>query len=519
MSERTLRFVEKEGWLLLAVFAALFLNLGGIPLFDLDEGAFSAATWEMLQRGDFITTYLNGELRFDKPILIYWLQAASVSLFGVTEFAFRLPSALAASAWAYAVLAFARPRLGSQGAVAAAVITVTAVNVMVIGRAATADALLNLFITLTMLDVFRYIEQPRRAALLRIYAWMGLGVLTKGPVAVAIPMIVSLLYFASQRDLRPWLRAIFYFPGWALFLAVAAPWYVLEYRAQGQAFIDGFFLKHNVGRFSDTMEGHGGHWYYYLIAVPLIVLPYTGLLVRAVARLPRARVDRLDRWLWLWFGFVFLFFSLSSTQLPHYVLYGSTPLFLLFAKYREELRSPWLAYVPALAALAVLTLLPQIVTLAAERQRNAFLVAQLEYAVSVLDGGYVAAMLVALAAAVAFAVWARRMPWRGLLAIGVVQATALALVVAPAAAKVRQEPFKEAAAMVRALGEPVVMWGLGEHPSFIVYRGALTPQREPRPGELVLTRVNRLDRLAEHKLLYSRAGIVLARLPAESGAR
>src|SRR5882762_9607793 len=88
-------------WLTLAaVLASFFWMLGAAPLFDVDEGAFSQATLEMFQRGDFLSTYLNGNPRYDKPILIYWLQALGVVVFGVTELAFRLPSAICAALWA-----------------------------------------------------------------------------------------------------------------------------------------------------------------------------------------------------------------------------------------------------------------------------------------------------------------------------------------------------------------------------------------------------------------------------------
>src|SRR5260370_24168431 len=82
-----------------AVFASFFWMLGAAPLFDVDEGAFSQATLEMFQRGDFLSTYLNGEPRYDKPILIYWLQAASVALLAPRELPLRLPSALCATSW------------------------------------------------------------------------------------------------------------------------------------------------------------------------------------------------------------------------------------------------------------------------------------------------------------------------------------------------------------------------------------------------------------------------------------
>src|SRR5437763_12236328 len=105
-----LRIGASASRIALVIYCAIlfFWNLGAAPLVDVDEGAFSEATREMLARGDFITTYLNGELRFDKPILTYWLQAIPVSLAGPVEWAFRLPSALAASLWVWLLYRFAR---------------------------------------------------------------------------------------------------------------------------------------------------------------------------------------------------------------------------------------------------------------------------------------------------------------------------------------------------------------------------------------------------------------------------
>src|ERR1700759_3439507 len=95
-------------WLLFLIPLAAFLfNRGGIPLYDVDEGACSEATREMFVRHDFLSTWLNGAPRFDKPILIYWCQAVFMWLFGPNEWAFRLPSALAAAAWCWAVGMFA----------------------------------------------------------------------------------------------------------------------------------------------------------------------------------------------------------------------------------------------------------------------------------------------------------------------------------------------------------------------------------------------------------------------------
>src|SRR3982750_4784085 len=130
--------MEKSGarWLaVITVAASFFWMLGAAPLFDVDEGAFSEATLEMFQRGDFLSTYLNGEPRYDKPILIYWLQAASVSVLGVSELAFRLPSAVCAAVWVALTFAFARRYFGAERALLAAGVMGTSLGVFIIGRA------------------------------------------------------------------------------------------------------------------------------------------------------------------------------------------------------------------------------------------------------------------------------------------------------------------------------------------------------------------------------------------------
>ena len=309
--------------LLLAIAVGFFYNLHAIPLFDLDEGAFGEATREMLLRGDFISPYLNGAPRFDKPALIHWLQAASVSLFGLSEFALRLPSAAAATLWTVVVYGFLRELKGERTALCAAIAMATSLEIPVIAKAATADAVLNLFVTAAMLSAYLFYHSGRRAYLYASFALMGLGFLTKGPVAFVIPFVTTLFFYLSKRDFRSWLRAAFNPVGIVIFLVVALPWYVAQYLQQGDAFIQAFFFKHNLGRFQDAMESHSGNVFYYVPIVLLGVLPYTTVLLGTLARFKTLWRDDLSRYALIWFLFVFIFFSLSGTKLPGYIL----PLF------------------------------------------------------------------------------------------------------------------------------------------------------------------------------------------------
>jgi 4-amino-4-deoxy-L-arabinose transferase-like glycosyltransferase len=498
--------------LALAVWLAFFNQLNGFPLFDVDEGAFSESTREMLARGDYVTTWLNGQPRFDKPILTYWLQALSVVLFGPREFAFRLPSALAAVGWMAAILVFTREQTDRRTAYVAALVAATSVGVCVIGRAATADALLNLFLALAMFDIFRYFGHPLPRYRRRAFLWIGLGVLTKGPVALLIPFAVSAIAFALHGKLREWRHAVLDPAGWGILLAVAAPWYVIEYVRQGDAFIDGFFLRHNVERFMAPLQGHRGNPFYYLPAALLLLLPYSGLFLRILPGVRQWRATPLETFLWCWFLFVLVFFSLAATKLPHYLLYGVTPLFVLMALRRSLLQSRWLAFAPPIALLAAVVALPAALHYFGPAIRDPYVREALTRP-EAFGVAYRIATPALLLACVALAILPRYPVWQKLVGAGVLCAAAVGGVLLPALGELQQGPVKEAALYAREAGLQVRTWQFNV-PSFSVYRGKITGTAvTPRPGEVLLTRSSKLAELGTFQVLYRKGGVLLVKIP------
>jgi 4-amino-4-deoxy-L-arabinose transferase-like glycosyltransferase len=520
--------------LALAVLLGLFFRLGTVPLFDVDEGAFSEATREMLARGDYVSTWLDGQPRFDKPILIYWLQAASVTLFGAGEFAFRLPSALAATAWIGAIAVFARERFdgaagpgtGQGSGHAAAFIAATTAGVGVIGRGAIADALLNLFLALAMFDIMRYAAdgQPRQRR--RVYLWIGLGLLTKGPVALLVPAAAACLGFALQGRIGVWWRALRDPAGWAILLAVAAPWYLLEYARRGDAFLAGFFMRHNVERFMAPLQGHGGGILYYVPALLLILLPWSGLFLAMLHGLWRRRragaagADAAatggagDVFLWSWFLFVFVFFSLAGTKLPHYLLYGVTPLFFLMVRARRVPHPPWLVLAPPLLLLAAVAALPYALERLAPGIGNAY-VREALGRTEAFGAGWRGTAALLLGAALVLAFWRRAPLWPRLAATALLCTGALGGLMLPAVGELQQGPIKEAALLARREGWDVRRWRI-DAPSFSVYRAAVTPATPmPQPGQVILTRSNMLTApgVPRARILYRKGGIVLLRMP------
>ena len=500
-------------WLLAVVAALLSLNLGGFLLFDHDEGAFSEATRGMFERGDFITTWLNDRVRFDKPILIYWLQAVSISLFGTEVWAFRLPSVLAGMGWIIGIFVFARHHISRDTAVAAALIAAGALGINMISHVATADALLNCLLSGTLLAIYHYSQEPSKRTLYLIYLLMGLGVLTKGPVAVAIPLLAAVPYYLSVGLTQPLLKALFFIPGWLLLLAIAAPWYIAEYLAQGQAFIDGFFLKHNVNRFNNAMEGHDGGFFFYPLVLPFLLAPFGALLLRSLSSAQSAiKGDALNRFLWIWFLVVLVLFSVASTKLPHYILYGCTPLVLLMARYRHQLRNRWFAVLFPVLFFGIFTAFPLLIPSIEAQLTNPIEIATAQRAAIYINNEFAALAGLATLLSIVLILWKRLSVWHGLVATSVVQALFVWCVFAPAFSEAQQRPVWEAAQFVKQLDQPVVTQSI-DMPSFNVYLDKVTPRRGLNPGEIGFGRVDRIKNLENYELLFQSGPIVIIKRP------
>ncbi len=503
--------------LAITVWFSFLHGLGSAPLFDEDEGAFSEATREMMASGNYVITHLNGALRFDKPILIYWLQAASIKLLGLNELALRLPSALASIAWAAMLFLFVRRYCALENAFLSTFFMVTALQVTIIAKAAIADALLNLFVAASMFCLYRYYETNGARFLYGIFLSAALGMLTKGPVAILIPGAVSFLFFLCKKDLKRWLKAVTNPVGILIFLVVAGPWYVLAYLDQGKAFIDGFFLKHNVNRFRTSFEGHAGSLFYYIPVVLAGVIPYTTLLIRGVREGKSVIKNDLGLFCVLWFGFVLVFFSLSGTKLPHYVIYGYSPLFILMPSFLEGVRTKWALLLPAFVLVGVLIIAPCLLPMAAERIHDPYTVIILRSFAETIGPVYWASVLAVAGVLVFVLLSASVSKTKALLTAGFSLLLLVNLTAMPLAASVLQEPVKEAAMIAKAQGYDVVMWKLNVF-SFLVYTEKTAETRTPRAGDVVLTRADKLDRIKSYDLLYRKNGVALVKVKEFSGS-
>lgn len=489
---------------------SVFLPLGWLPLFDVDEGAFSEATREMLQSGNYLTTYLYGVLRFDKPILIYWLQALSAHLFGLTTWAMRLPSACVSSLWLWAMYRFVLQVYGSATAWRAVWLFVAAIQISIIAKTAIADALLNTTLVVSMFSFWWYLKKKEHVDLYTAFFAMGLGVLAKGPIALLIPLGVISLYALSYAQGHLFVNSFLNVRAWGVFLLIALPWYVLEWFDQGWLFIDGFFLTHNVNRALSAMESHQGAWWYYIPVVIFGLCPFSGFLYPVLRQVQSIWQQDVERFLWIWVCFVLGVFSCVSTKLPHYVIYAYTPLIILMARYAKEQWHHSLYMLPALILWGVFSLLPWLFSWIASTSHDPALLAIAPGISKHFAFDY--QIVLHAPSLVVLYIWYRDR-WRDIRhalvacwCLGFVH-----IVFLPRLVNVLQRPVYDAAMLAKSMGDDVVMYRM-HNPSFAFYSGLNVTRAQPQAGNLVLTRSWYQQDFAHVEIVYSQYGVVLLRL-------
>jgi 4-amino-4-deoxy-L-arabinose transferase-like glycosyltransferase len=353
--------------LLLTATALLYLpNLGGPSLWDIDEGNNAECAREMLESLNLIVPTFNCVLRVDKPALLYWLQIGAYEVFGVSEFAARLPSALAAVVAVLAAYELGRRLFGATAGLLGGVVLASTTGFTAAAHFANPDALLNACTVLALLLFWQGFRRGQPAWLVPMGVVLGLGVLAKGPVGLVLPAAVACLTALWSGRVR-FLANRWVLLGTIAFVLVMGPWYAWVGADTKGAFLRGFFLTHNIGRALSPMESHRGPFYYYALVLPLGFLPWSVFLgpaayhaLRALGSgAPQAEDDQLaPRFLWVWVAVYVLAFSAAATKLPNYVLPVYAPLALLMGRFLARwcsgaIRPPaWIIRL-SLAALAL----------------------------------------------------------------------------------------------------------------------------------------------------------------------
>lgn len=307
-------------WLPVWVFAVVVLTrLDAAPLYMLDEVKNAQCAREMLQRGDPVVPTFNGELRTDKPVLHYLFMMASFSVFGFSPSSARLFSALSGVACMAALYLYAKRHIDERTAKHAAWVLALSTHWSFEFRLAVPDPYLILFSTLGLLFGYAWLEGRGKRHAVTASLSLALAVSAKGPVALAIPGICLALWAAMSGRWRT-LRLSDLSLATLAFLATSLPWYVTVHRATDGAWTEGFLLRHNIGRFSEPMEGHGG-----VFALPLLFMAAGMLPASLMAGEAYRMRHRLFKHPFVRFSLMvvlvhLLVYGFSATKLPNYAM-------------------------------------------------------------------------------------------------------------------------------------------------------------------------------------------------------
>jgi 4-amino-4-deoxy-L-arabinose transferase-like glycosyltransferase len=340
---------------LLAGLGLFVLQLGATGLVDETPPLFAASARAMAETGDWLVPQVNGLPRYDKPPLVYWLMGALYALPGqarwdpLGSWAAALPSALAIVAlmllladtlwrWPQAPLASpgaassaGAPLPSSSPALATALALALSPLVLLWGRIGVSDALFTATLAGALLLFWRSYAAPDGRWWLP-WGVLALAVLTKGPVAVLLAVLVLLAFAWCQADAPTLVGRLRPLPGLAVLAGLALPWYALVLLREGQPFWDSFFGYHNLQRFTSVVNHHLQPWWFFLPVLVVASLPATPLLLLGLGRAltpldpgrwrprPRPPQDSLALFAACWLLVVLAFFTLAATKLPSYWL-------------------------------------------------------------------------------------------------------------------------------------------------------------------------------------------------------
>lgn len=287
----------------------LFFHLGSRPFLSSGEARASGIAIEMLKRGDLLIPYLNEEILLTKPPLFHWIIVLSYKLFGVSEFSSRVPSALAGVFTVILVYLLGKRFWDKKTGFIAGLVLATSPIFFWSARCARIDSLLLLLITMSLYCFWR-------GWFLGWFLFMGLGVLTKGPIGVVVPLGTAIMFlvFTKKKNL---FRKLNWFWGLLLFFIIVSPWFVMIYFLAPQAETKTFFVQQNWA----WLTG-GGEWYKGYVYLPHLFLGFFpwSLILPAALIFTWKKKDEKIIFLWTWMLLVFFIFFFTGKKVGRYIL-------------------------------------------------------------------------------------------------------------------------------------------------------------------------------------------------------
>ena len=317
------------------------LGLGSTGLVDETPPLFAAAGRAMSESGDWLTPKVNGIDRFDKPPLMYWIMGFFYSLpnnemwDSLGTISARLPSALASLFLMLMIgdTVYCWCKDSDSKIIAPLVGSLSfALSPLVIiwSRAAVSDALLSGTLGISLLLFWRRLASNENQKCIFPWIFLGLAVLTKGPVAVILAILTITSFLFTQKEWKNLVAKINPKIGFLITFLISFPWYFLELLREGRPFWDSFFGYHNLQRYTSVVNNHSEPVWFFIYILVIGSLPFTPFLFHGIYESFKELLKSFKKgsnsrqtlciYSLCWLGTVFIFFSFSATKLPSYWL-------------------------------------------------------------------------------------------------------------------------------------------------------------------------------------------------------
>lgn len=315
-----------------------FYGFWHTPLFPPDEPKYTFAAVKMIESGDFFTPYFNCNIRLEKPIFTYWAIVLSYKIFGISDWAARIPTIILMSLLLISLFFITKREFNAKTALLASLFFATNFQINIYSKAIVPEPFLLVFNTLATFAFYFGIRDDSKKYIILGFLFSALAFLTKGPLGIIIPLGINIPYFFVRRGLQKAVKPFLNISGILLFVAINLPWYGMMIKIHGMNFINEFFILHNLKRFSGGAAMHLYPFYYYVPVILLSLFSWLAYLPKFLKYFFSPKFTETEKFLFWWTIFVFLFFSLSKNKLHHYIIIIHPPLSILMALCFDKLQ-------------------------------------------------------------------------------------------------------------------------------------------------------------------------------------
>lgn len=309
--------------------------LGHVHLFDWDEINFAESAREMIISGNYLDVQINFAKFWEKPPLFIWLQALSMKMFGINEFAARFPNAIVGIFSLISLFLIGKNTRDTKFGLIWTALYAGSILPFLYFKSGIIDPLFNLFIFLGIYYFYRFNKSLEKSWLhiLLSASFIGLGILTKGPVALLLFGLTAFVYMIVKKQYKKYFRLNLLLPYIIVVSLVGGFWFILQYlHGNKKILVD--FISYQIRLFSTKDAGHGGFLLYHFVVILLGVFPASIFALKGFkSKKEKSDLKDFHLWMKILFWVVMILFSIVSTKIVHYSSLAYFPVTFLASYY------------------------------------------------------------------------------------------------------------------------------------------------------------------------------------------